>query len=71
MQSTVFLGATLIDGTGVPPMANSAVVVRDGRITQVGLASDLDLPTDIQRIEVAGKYLIPGLMDANVHLAGR
>ena len=30
------LGGTLVDGTGVPPLAKSAIVVRGNRIVQVG-----------------------------------
>jgi imidazolonepropionase-like amidohydrolase len=64
---TAFVGATLIDGTGSPPQPDSVVVVANGRIQSVGDASPLE-QTDIQRIDVAGKYLIPGMLDANVHL---
>jgi imidazolonepropionase-like amidohydrolase len=65
---TAFVGATLIDGTGSPPLRNSAVVVNDGRINWVGAAAELDRTTDLRLVDVAGKYVIPGLLDANVHL---
>jgi len=68
VTDTAFVGATLIDATGSPPLADSAVVVSDGRIAWVGGASDLDRTRDPRLVDVAGKYLIPGLMDANVHL---
>jgi imidazolonepropionase-like amidohydrolase len=68
VTDTAFVGATLIDGTGSPPLPASAVVVGDGRITWVGLASDLDRNRELRVIDVSGMYLIPGLMDANVHL---
>lgn len=68
VTGTAFVGATLIDGTGSPPMADSAVVVSDGRIMWLGAASDLDRTRNLRLVDVAGKYLIPGLLDANVHL---
>jgi imidazolonepropionase-like amidohydrolase len=69
LTDTAFVGATLIDGTGSPPLPGSAVVVSDGRIEWVGVALELDdRARDLRLIDVAGKYLIPGLIDANVHL---
>ncbi len=68
MAADAFVGATLIDGTGSAPLPDSAVVVADGRITWVGPASKMDRTGDIRVIDVATKHIIPGLMDANVHL---
>jgi imidazolonepropionase-like amidohydrolase len=68
VSASAFVGATLIDGTGAPPLPESIVVVEDGRIACAGRASEIELSEDTRRIDVAGQYLIPGLMDANVHL---
>ena len=65
---TAFVGATLIDGTGAVPLADSTVIVRGQRITHVGRTADLELMTDLRRVDVTGTYLVPGLLDANVHL---
>jgi imidazolonepropionase-like amidohydrolase len=65
---TAYAGATVIDGTGAAPLPNAAVVVADGRVEWVGRAADLARGDDLRVVDVAGKYLIPGLMDANVHL---
>jgi imidazolonepropionase-like amidohydrolase len=62
------VGATLIDGTGAAPLRDSAVVIRDGRIESVGVASSFDGMHDLRVIDVHGKHVIPGLLDANVHL---
>lgn len=63
-----FTGATVIDGNGGPPIPN-AVVLIDGRtIKAVGPASRVSIPRGAERIDVSGKYIVPGLMDANVHL---
>lgn len=60
------VGATLIDGTGAEPVAGMAVVISEGRFSWIG--PDADCDPAIERIDVSGKYLIPGLLDANVHL---
>src|SRR6185312_16229389 len=60
---------TLIDGTGRPAKPDSSVVVDGGKFTLVGpsvLAKDLPG----KRIDGTGKYLIPGLFDVHIHLAG-
>jgi imidazolonepropionase-like amidohydrolase len=62
-----FIGATLIDGTGAAPIANATVVTRDGRILATGPSDKVKIPGDAQRIDVAGKYIIPGLWDMHAH----
>jgi imidazolonepropionase-like amidohydrolase len=62
-----FTGATLIDGTGAPPVANATVVTRDGKILAAGSTNKVKVPADAQRIDVSGKYIIPGLWDMHAH----
>jgi imidazolonepropionase-like amidohydrolase len=65
---TVITGATVIDGTGGAPV-NDAVIVIDGRkITAAGPRGRVSIPTGAKEINARGKFIIPGLMDANVHL---
>jgi imidazolonepropionase-like amidohydrolase len=63
------VGATLIDGSGGPALPNAAVVVRGGRIESVGVRTDFQLPSRTREIDVSGRWIIPGLIDAHVHLA--
>jgi imidazolonepropionase-like amidohydrolase len=67
-RPTAIVGATLIDGTGRQPVARSAVVLDGDRILYAGPARGAPIPNDALRIDATGGYLIPGLMDANVHL---
>ncbi|MHA7871836.1 MAG: amidohydrolase family protein, partial [Hyphococcus sp.] len=60
---------TLIDGTGASPKAGVSVLIDDGRIVQIIGASDAQ-PEAANRIDGAGKYLIPGLIDTHIHLRG-
>lgn len=62
-----FTGATLIDGTGKAPIADATVVTSDGKIVAVGPSKDVKIPAGAQRIDVTGKYIIPGLWDMHAH----
>jgi imidazolonepropionase-like amidohydrolase len=44
------------------------VVVREGRIVQMGAAAAVEVPRDARRVDGSGKYLMPGLADAHFHL---
>ena len=59
-------GATLIDGNGGIPIPNSTVIVDGGYIQAVG--ADLPAPKNAKIIDASGKTLLPGLIDAHVHL---
>jgi imidazolonepropionase-like amidohydrolase/cyclophilin family peptidyl-prolyl cis-trans isomerase len=66
--SFVIKGATLIDGTGVAPQRDAIVVIDGGRIVATGRRGDVAVPAGAREIDATGKFIIPGLMDANVHL---
>ncbi len=68
MNLKAIVGATVIDGTGTPPIGNATVLVEGARIRYVAPATDGSVPQDAEVIDAGGKYVIPGLMDANVHL---
>lgn len=63
------IGATLIDGTGGPPLTDAAIVVRQGRIEFVGPRAAFELPKKTREVDVTGRWIIPGLIDAHSHLA--
>ena len=67
-ESITIMGATIIDGNGGRPIKNGTIVITDGRITAVGKKTDVSVPSATKKIDARGKYVIPGLMDANVHL---
>jgi imidazolonepropionase-like amidohydrolase len=59
----------LIDGSGGPPLVDAAVVVRRGTIESVGPRSSFQLPQRTREVDVKGRWIIPGLIDAHAHLA--
>jgi imidazolonepropionase-like amidohydrolase len=67
-QVRAFTGATVIDGNGGQPIPEAVVLIDGSRITAVGPAGKVSIPAGAERIDVSGKYIVPGLMDANVHL---
>ena len=62
-----FVGATLINTTGKATVANATIVIRDSKIIAVGPGNRIKIPADAQRIDVTGKYIIPGLWDMHAH----
>jgi imidazolonepropionase-like amidohydrolase len=65
-----FRGAAVIDGTGSPPVPNALLVIRDGRVGSVGPATPAAvaaLPPDVRVVDAAGRWIVPGLIDAHVH----
>lgn len=67
-QKVALVGATIIDGNGGTPILNGVIVYDGKKILAVGPGGKVTLPADAQKIDVSGKYIIPGMMDANVHL---
>ncbi|MCX5755967.1 MAG: amidohydrolase family protein [Gemmatimonadetes bacterium] len=66
---TAFTGATLIDGTGRASIANATMLVRDGRVVAVGAAATVTIPAGAQRVALAGKFVMPGLVNAHGHVS--
>jgi imidazolonepropionase-like amidohydrolase len=66
--SRVLVGARVIDGTDRPPIENAAIVVRDGKIAAVGPAGRVAVPEGAAPISVAGKTIVPGLINAHGHV---
>ena len=62
------VGATIIDGTGKNPIPNGTILIENGIIKAVGKKKDIRIPANFNEIKARGKFLIPGLMDANLHL---
>jgi cytosine/adenosine deaminase-related metal-dependent hydrolase len=68
-QSVAFVGGTIIDGTGRPAIASGVLVVSGNKLACVGTASQCQIPAGAQRVDVAGRFITPGLVDAHVHFS--
>ncbi|HVE79464.1 MAG TPA: amidohydrolase family protein [Gemmatimonadaceae bacterium] len=58
----------LIDGTGAAPRADQTVVLRDGKIAEVGPAARVRVPQGARVMDLAGHTVIPGLVGVHDHL---
>jgi imidazolonepropionase-like amidohydrolase len=68
-QVTVLTGARLIDGTGGQPIENAVLVLRGERIESVGPAGSVTIPEGAEVIDVAGRTIMPGIINLHGHLA--
>lgn len=59
-------GATLIDGSGADPLRDATVLVEEGTITAVG--PGVSIPNNVAVIDAGGLTMLPGLIDAHVHV---
>jgi imidazolonepropionase-like amidohydrolase len=63
------VGATLIDGNGGPPVADAVVVIDGSRIAAAGPRASVAVPAGARVVDGAGKFVVPGFVDTNVHLS--
>jgi imidazolonepropionase-like amidohydrolase len=67
-QPTVVIrNVTVIPMTGAAPVARQSVVVRDGRIAEIGPSAQVRMPAGATVVDATGKYLIPGLFEMHAH----
>ena len=65
--SVAIRNVTVIPMTGAAPSANQTVLVRDGRIAEIGSAATVRAPADAVVVDGTGKFLIPGLFEMHAH----
>lgn len=65
---TVLTNVRVIDGTGRTPIERATVVIANGRIEAVGAGSSVKAPAGAATIDLSGKTLVPGLINAHGHL---
>jgi imidazolonepropionase-like amidohydrolase len=65
---TVFEGARLITGDGAAPVENAVFVVENDRFVQVGRAGDVQVPAGAVRVSLAGKTVMPAIIDTHTHM---
>ncbi len=65
----IFTNATLIDGNGKEPVKNASVTVEGNTITAVG-ASQRSYPEHATVVDLAGRVVMPGLIDVHNHFGG-
>jgi imidazolonepropionase-like amidohydrolase len=67
VSDLVIVGGIVFDGTGAAPR-DAAIRTRDGRIAAVGGRDEVSGERDVEVIDAAGAFVMPGLIDCHVHL---
>ncbi len=63
------VGGTLIDGTGAAPLPNAVILIQGRRIKEVGPVARIKIPSEATKIDVTGKFILPGLIDCHTHIS--
>src|ERR1700722_10933519 len=63
----VFKGARILTAVG-PPIDDGVFIIRGKKIVAVGRSGEVTVPDGATVIDVAGKVIIPGLVDTHSHL---
>lgn len=66
----ILTGVTMIDGTGKDPVPDQALTVVDGKIAKIEAASAVEPKGGFQVVDMKGSFIMPGMIDAHVHLCG-
>jgi imidazolonepropionase-like amidohydrolase len=65
---TALTGATVIDVVSGRSLPDAVVLVRDGHVVAEGSADEVEIPRGAEVIELRGRWIVPGLIDAHAHL---
>lgn len=66
-RPVALVGATLVDGTGGSPVEDAVVLIEGDRIVCAGARSDCPVPKGARVVDLTGRWIAPGLIDAHVH----
>lgn len=68
-EEIALVGATIVDGNGGTPVEDGVVLLEGDRIVAVGSKATVRIPVGARKIDVPGKWVTPGLIDAHVHFS--
>lgn len=66
--TTAFVGATVWPGGEAQPIPDAVMLVRDGRVVDVFASGERPLPAGVHVVELEGRYVVPGLINAHGHV---
>jgi imidazolonepropionase-like amidohydrolase len=65
---TALTGVRVIDGTGKAAIEQATIVITDGTVTAVGPTASMQLPASAEHVDMSGKTVVPGFINAHGHL---
>jgi len=66
---TAYVGASVFDGSGAPPILDAVIIVADGHIEAIGTEDLVTVPRGALELRLDGMWVVPGLIDSHVHAA--
>jgi len=67
--AAVFINARLVQPGVTPAVSDAAILVRNGRVAAVGPLSSLAVPVGAKRVDLGGRFVVPGLISTHVHIS--
>jgi len=67
-KDTAFVGANLVNPAAGQVISDSTILVSQGQVVKIQ-PSTLSIPSHYAKVDVQGKWVIPGLIDGHIHLA--
>ena len=67
-EGIALIGGTVFDGSGGPPLRDAVIIVRGAHVETIAPRANFDMPGRMEEIDITGKWVIPGLIDAHAHV---
>jgi imidazolonepropionase-like amidohydrolase/Tol biopolymer transport system component len=66
--SLALVGATVISMKGDEVIPNATIIIDRNRITEIGPSSSISIPDGTTKVDVSGKFIMPGIVDVHAHI---
>lgn len=67
-RAVVLDNVRIVDGTGAGPIEKGRIVLEGDRIVRIGPLANVAVPANAETIDLAGRTVIPGLIDLHFHI---
>jgi imidazolonepropionase-like amidohydrolase/Tol biopolymer transport system component len=67
-RAVALVGATVLPMAGEAVIEDAVIVVRGERVVAVGKRGSVEIPADATKVDLTGRYVIPGLVDVHAHM---